>query len=114
MLPSIAAGMVPPYVVTAVQGGMTSTDALLWARGEVALALRQYPALCAGGPFGWGRLAGGDYAPKARLAFSYLHFAYDDSSKRVVIQVRDTNGNVLDTIPPSKALDVVSGGDLGL
>jgi flagellar protein FlaG len=43
-----------------------------------------------------------------------LHFAFDDESKRVVIQVRDTQGNVLDTIPPSKALDVVSGGNLGL
>lgn len=78
LLPALAAGVVPPYVLTAVQGGTTTTDALLWARGEVALALRQYPALCAGGPFGWGRLTGGDYAPKARLAFSYLRYAYDD------------------------------------
>ncbi len=78
ILPALAAGIVPPYVVTAVQSGATTTDALLWARGEVALALRQYPALCAGGPFGWGRLGGGDYAPKARLAFSYLRYAYDD------------------------------------
>jgi hypothetical protein len=78
ILPSLAAGIVPPYVFSAVQGGLTSTDALLWARGEVALALRQYPALCAGGPFGWGKLAGGEYAPKARLAFSYLRYAYDD------------------------------------
>ncbi|HEY1597291.1 MAG TPA: flagellar protein FlaG [Thermoleophilaceae bacterium] len=41
-----------------------------------------------------------------------LHFSLDESSKRVVIEVRDTKGNVLSTIPPSKALDVVSGGDL--
>jgi hypothetical protein len=78
ILPTLAAGLVPPYVVSAVQGGLTSTDALLWARGEVALALRQYPALCTGGPFGWARLGGGDYAPKARLAFTYLRYAYGD------------------------------------
>jgi hypothetical protein len=78
ILPAIASGLVPPYVVSAVQGGLTTTDALLWARGEVALAIRQYPALCAGGPFSWSRVAGGDYAPKARLAFSYLRYAYDD------------------------------------
>lgn len=77
VLPALVAGAVPPYVVTAVQTGTTSTDALLWARGEVAVALRQYPALCAG-TFGWGRLGGDGYAPKARLAFSYLHYAYDD------------------------------------
>ncbi len=41
-----------------------------------------------------------------------LHFAYDDEAKRVVIQVRDTKGNVLDTIPPSKALEVATGGSL--
>jgi hypothetical protein len=78
ILPTITAGLVPPYVVTAVQGGLTTPDALLWARGEAALAVRQYPALCAGGPFSWNRLSGGDYAPKARLAFSYLRYAYDD------------------------------------
>jgi hypothetical protein len=87
VLPALAAGAVPPYVVTAVQGGATTTDALLWARGEVALALRQYPALCAGAPFAWGRLGGGDYAPKARLAFSYLHYAYDDPFQTEVQQL---------------------------
>jgi uncharacterized FlaG/YvyC family protein len=38
-----------------------------------------------------------------------LHFAYNDTSKRVEIQVRDLKGNVLRTIPPSKALSVASG-----
>jgi uncharacterized FlaG/YvyC family protein len=38
-----------------------------------------------------------------------LHFSYDDSSRRVQIEVRDLNGNVLRTIPPSKALSVASG-----
>ena len=38
-----------------------------------------------------------------------LHFAYDKDAGRVQIQVRDLDGNVLRTIPPSKALSVVSG-----
>ena len=41
-----------------------------------------------------------------------LHFSRDEESNRVVIQVRDLDGNVLKTIPPSKALDILSGGDL--
>jgi FlaG protein len=41
-----------------------------------------------------------------------LHFELDEHSKRVVIQVRDLDGNVLKTIPPSKALEVMSGGEL--
>ena len=38
-----------------------------------------------------------------------LHFSYDNASKRVQIEVRDLKGNVLRTIPPSKALSVISG-----
>jgi flagellar protein FlaG len=41
-----------------------------------------------------------------------LHFELDQSSKRVIIQVRDLDGNVIRTIPPSKALDIMSGGEL--
>src|SRR4051794_5507561 len=41
-----------------------------------------------------------------------LHFAKDDETGRVVIQVRDLDGNVLKTIPPSRALDVMSGAAL--
>jgi flagellar protein FlaG len=41
-----------------------------------------------------------------------LHFAADPSSNRVIVEVRDLDGNVLKTIPPSKALDVISGGSL--
>ncbi|HET8673490.1 MAG TPA: flagellar protein FlaG [Thermoleophilaceae bacterium] len=41
-----------------------------------------------------------------------VHFSFDRESQRVEIQVRDLNGNVLRTIPPSKALHVVSGGKL--
>jgi hypothetical protein len=41
-----------------------------------------------------------------------LHFTHDDETNRVVVQVRDLDGNVLRTIPPSKALDVISGAPL--
>ena len=38
-----------------------------------------------------------------------LHFAFDKDAGRVQIQVRDLDGNVVRTIPPSEALSVVSG-----
>jgi FlaG protein len=41
-----------------------------------------------------------------------LHFSIDKSTNRVVIEVRDLDGNVLKTIPPAKALDVMSGAEL--
>jgi len=41
-----------------------------------------------------------------------LHFTRDPHANRVVVEVRDLDGNVLRTIPPSKALDVIAGGSL--
>jgi flagellar protein FlaG len=41
-----------------------------------------------------------------------LHFSVDESTRRVVIEVRDLDGHVLKTIPPAKALDVMSGAAL--
>jgi flagellar protein FlaG len=41
-----------------------------------------------------------------------LHFKRDESANRVVVEVRDLEGNVLRTIPPSKALEVIAGGSL--
>jgi flagellar protein FlaG len=38
-----------------------------------------------------------------------LHFSTDKDTGRVVIQVRDLDGNVIRTIPPSRVLDVMSG-----
>jgi hypothetical protein len=37
-----------------------------------------------------------------------LHFEVNDSG-RVVIQVRDLDGHVIRTVPPSEALDIMSG-----
>ena len=41
-----------------------------------------------------------------------LHFEKDEDSGRVIVQVRDLDGNVIRTIPPSEALDIMSGGSL--
>lgn len=41
-----------------------------------------------------------------------LHFAQDRSTGRMTIEVRDLDGNLLRTIPPSKLLDIATGGDL--
>ena len=38
-----------------------------------------------------------------------LHFDMDEESGRVVVQVRDLDGNVVRTIPPSEALDILAG-----
>jgi len=41
-----------------------------------------------------------------------LHFSREEHSNRVVIEVRDLDGNVIKTIPPAKAMDVMSGAEL--
>ena len=38
-----------------------------------------------------------------------LHFSKDEKTGRVVIEVRDLDGNVIRTIPPSHALNVMAG-----
>ena len=41
-----------------------------------------------------------------------LHFSKDENSNRVVIQVRDLDGKVIKTIPPSEAMNIMAGGEL--
>jgi hypothetical protein len=38
-----------------------------------------------------------------------LHFSTDEDTGRVIVQVRDLEGNVIRTIPPSEALAVMAG-----
>ena len=38
-----------------------------------------------------------------------LHFSVDEETNRVVVQVRDLDGTVIRTIPPSAALDAMAG-----
>ena len=77
MVPMIAAGMVPQYVMSSMNGGAPSPDAIWWARAQVASALHGAPALCGPG-FDWGKVAASGLPPESQLAFSYLHFAYGD------------------------------------
>jgi FlaG protein len=41
-----------------------------------------------------------------------LHFRIDDESGRVVVEVRDFDGNVIRTIPPSEALEIMAGASI--
>jgi hypothetical protein len=41
-----------------------------------------------------------------------LHFRVDDETGRVVVEVRDFDGNVIRTIPPSEALDIMAGASI--
>jgi hypothetical protein len=48
-------------------------------------------------------------AAELRAANRELHFRKDEESGRVIIEVRDLEGHVIRTIPPSHALDVMAG-----
>jgi flagellar protein FlaG len=59
--------------------------------------------------------ATGRVARNLRAQGRELHFVPASESKdgRMRVEVRDLDGNVLRTIPPSEALDVATGGPLG-
>jgi hypothetical protein len=48
-------------------------------------------------------------AAELRAANRELHFHKDEKSGRVIVEVRDLEGHVIRTIPPSRALDVMAG-----
>lgn len=68
---------VPMFVQVAAQGGTLDPAALRWARGQVAVSLRNRVSVCQGG-FSWAALESGDWATDTRFAFAYLRYAYDD------------------------------------
>jgi flagellar protein FlaG len=41
-----------------------------------------------------------------------MSFRIDDATGKVIVEIHDLQGNVLFTVPPSKALDIASGGTL--
>jgi flagellar protein FlaG len=53
-----------------------------------------------------------EIAAQLAAANRELHFSKDETTGRVVIQVRDLDGNVIRTIPPKHALDVMTGSAL--
>ena len=50
-----------------------------------------------------------DRAAALAAADRQLHFSTSEETGRVIVQVRDLDGNVIRTIPPSEALSVLSG-----
>jgi hypothetical protein len=51
-------------------------------------------------------------AAELRASNRELHFSKDEQTERVIVEVRDLAGNVIRTIPPSHALNVMSGAAL--
>jgi hypothetical protein len=51
-------------------------------------------------------------AAELRAANRELHFHKDEESGRVIVEVRDLEGHVIRTIPPSHALDIMAGAAL--
>jgi hypothetical protein len=76
ILPTVAPAIVPPYMFSAVQGGLFTPEAIGWSRAEAATTIRKHPELCTG-PFTWGKVQN-SLPPVSRLAFSYLRYAYED------------------------------------
>jgi hypothetical protein len=70
---------VPSYVQVSIQDNKPNPDAVAWAQAAALLAFRSQPELCAGG-FDWSRA--GSASPEARLALSYLRYAFDDGYAR--------------------------------
>ena len=53
--------------------------------------------------------AAAERAAELRSQNRELHFRKDEASGRVIVQVRDLAGNVIRTIPPSSALEIMAG-----
>jgi flagellar protein FlaG len=56
--------------------------------------------------------AAAERAAELRADNRELHFHKDQESGRVIVEVRDLEGNVIRTIPPSHALNIMAGAAL--
>jgi flagellar protein FlaG len=56
--------------------------------------------------------AAAERAAELRAQNRELHFRKDEASGRVIVQVRDLAGNVIRTIPPSSALEIMAGASI--
>jgi hypothetical protein len=82
--------IVPPYVSSAVEGGVMDPRTADWARGQVAIAIRRNPTLCGPNPqsdFTWSRLQLSPPPAESRLAFEVLRFAYDNPYEKEITQL---------------------------
>ena len=90
-MPNSASAALPPYVNNVIVGGGALDDRSVdWARGQVAIAIRNYPTLCGPNPevgFTWSRLNLSPPPPESRLAFEVLRFAYDNPYEKEIAQL---------------------------
>jgi flagellar protein FlaG len=56
--------------------------------------------------------AAADAYDRLKTSGRRLHFETDPATGRLMAQVLDPEGNVITTLPPSKVLDLASGGSL--
>jgi hypothetical protein len=72
---------VPVFVQMAIESERPSTQALRWARGQLALGIRQEPDLCGpkSGAFSWDWFAQRRWPLATELALTFLRYAYSDT-----------------------------------
>ncbi len=72
---------VPVFVRVAVETDRPSSQALRWARGQLALGIRQDPGLCgsASDGFSWDWFEGRRWPLATELALTFLRYAYSDA-----------------------------------
>ena len=75
------ASQVPVFVRVAVETERPSSQALRWARGQLALGIRQDPQLCgpASGDFSWDWFEGRRWPLATELALTFLRYAHSDT-----------------------------------
>ena len=102
--------IVPGYVTTAIDGGMLDNRSVDWARGQVAIAIRRYPALCGPSPERASPGRGSSSArrrPNRGWPSRCLRFAYDNPFEKEIAALclrllgSDQRGQGVDPSAPS-------------